>query len=261
MLFVEASSPKSYQESFIHIHVHIFLFLQVTFAVSSNSGRMPGSFEPTVNCSYTMTPDILVNDLVVSFRVHELVHASTDPERVGLAKHRMLRLLAPHTQENPIFFHMTDSSSAAFKSAIDQMAEVGFEMLIYSFGSGFNIESTNETYIDLIAQDVAYANSKGKNIAYANSKGKNIAYANSKGGDELLMLIVITHDSYIDLIALDIALTNSKGKDIANSKGKNVAYSNCKCKNIAYANSNGKNIAYCNSKGKISLLLAVTLNS
>ena len=233
---------------------------------------MPGSFEPTVNCSYTMTPDILVNDLVVSFRVHELVHASTDPERVGLAKHRMLRLLAPHTQENPIFFHMTDSSTTAFKSAIDQMAEVGFEMLIYSFGSGFNIESTNETYIDLIAQDVAYANSKGKNIAYANSKGKNIAYANSKGkniayanskgGDELLMLLVITHDSYIDLIALDIALANSKDKNVAycnskvkvfayaNSKGKNIAYANSKGKNIAYANSKGKNIAYANSKGK-----------
>ena len=41
------------------------------------------------------------------------------------------------------------------------MAEVGFEMMIYSFGSGFSIESSNETYIQGIAADIAYAKSKG----------------------------------------------------------------------------------------------------
>ncbi|ELU11029.1 hypothetical protein CAPTEDRAFT_218651 [Capitella teleta] len=47
------------------------------------------------------------------------------------------------------------------RKLIDQMEEVGFEMLIYSFKSGFDFESTNETYIENLAQDVAYANSKG----------------------------------------------------------------------------------------------------
>ena len=37
------------------------------------------------------------------------------------------------------------------------MAEVGFEMLIYSFGSGFDIESDNETYIKEIREMVTYA--------------------------------------------------------------------------------------------------------
>ena len=41
------------------------------------------------------------------------------------------------------------------------MAEVGFEMMIYSFGSGFSIETSNETDIQRIADDIAYARSKG----------------------------------------------------------------------------------------------------
>ena len=47
------------------------------------------------------------------------------------------------------------------RSAIDQMAEVGFEMMIYSFGSGFSIEISNESYLKHIADDIAYAHSKG----------------------------------------------------------------------------------------------------
>jgi len=124
---------------------------------------IPGSFPPLVNCTYQTDHQIIV-PLVTqlsSFRVHELVIGSSDDERVALSKHRLFRLLAPHTQENPIFFHMTNSSSPAFRVAIDQMAEVGFEMLIYSFGSGFNLESIDEKYIEQIASDIAYANSKG----------------------------------------------------------------------------------------------------
>jgi hypothetical protein len=56
---------------------------------------------------------------------------------------------------------MTESASAPFRAAIDQMAEVGFEMLIYSFGSGFNMESSDEKYIEQMASDIKYANSKG----------------------------------------------------------------------------------------------------
>ncbi len=98
---------------------------------------------------------------MTSFRVHELVIGSSDEERVALSKHRLIRLLAPHTQENPIFFHMINASSPAFRAAIDQMAEVGFEMLIYSFGSDFNMESDDETYIKQVASDIAYAKRKG----------------------------------------------------------------------------------------------------
>ena len=124
---------------------------------------IPGSFPPLVNCTYETNHPIIVPLVtqLTSFRVHELVIGSSDVERSALSRHRLTRLLAPHTQENPIFFHMTEASSPAFRVAIDQLAEVGFEMLIYSFGSGFNLESDNETYIQQIASDIAYANSKG----------------------------------------------------------------------------------------------------
>ena len=59
---------------------------------------------------------------------------TSDPERTGLSKRRLTRLLAPQVQENPIYFHMTDSSSKAFRATVDQLVEVGFEMIFYSFG-------------------------------------------------------------------------------------------------------------------------------
>ncbi|KAL3906329.1 MAG: hypothetical protein SGILL_009313 [Bacillariaceae sp.] len=85
-------------------------------------------------------------------------------------RHRMTQMLVPHTTENPLFFHavfgkegamLTDKQTAAFRHTIDQMSEVGFEMLIYSFGSAFNLETTNQTYIAQIRDQVEYAKSKG----------------------------------------------------------------------------------------------------
>ena len=64
---------------------------------------------------------------------------------------RKMRLLAPHTQENPIFFHMISQNSTLFHDVVDQMADVGFEMVIYSFGSGFDLESDNITYLEQVA--------------------------------------------------------------------------------------------------------------
>lgn len=122
---------------------------------------MPGSFQAEVHCQYHTSPKLPLSEMSESFRVHELLHASSDPERVGLAQRQRFRLLAPQTQENPIFFHMTTSETKAVRNLIDQMAEVGFEMLIFSFKSGFDFESTNETYIEQLAADVAYAKSKG----------------------------------------------------------------------------------------------------
>jgi hypothetical protein len=124
---------------------------------------IPGSFPPLVNCTYQTDHQIIVPLVtqLTSFRVHELVIGSSDEERSALSRHRLIRLLAPHTQENPIFFHMTDAHSPAFRLAIDQMAEVGFEMLIYSFGSGFNMESNDEKYLEAMTADIAYAKSKG----------------------------------------------------------------------------------------------------
>ncbi len=45
--------------------------------------------------------------------------------------------------------------------AVDQLEEVGFEMILYSFWSGFNLETSNAEEIERLKADVAYANAKG----------------------------------------------------------------------------------------------------
>ena len=79
----------------------------------------------------------------------------------GLARRKLLRLLAPQTQESPVFFHLTSSDQKVFDSAIEQMSATGFDMLIYSFGSGFQLESTSAEYFAQVRANVAKAKSKG----------------------------------------------------------------------------------------------------
>ena len=83
-----------------------------------------------------------------SFRVFELVHDSTDRERRGLALRRMYRTVAPWVTENPLMHHMRLSDPDEVRRAVRDAAEVGFEMLILSFGSGFDIESEDAEYIE-----------------------------------------------------------------------------------------------------------------
>ena len=72
------------------------------------------------------------NGSLASFRCLELVLDSTERERSGLAIRRMRRLLAPATQENPIFMHLTvdPNDVAAVEGGLDQMTAVGFEMAL-----------------------------------------------------------------------------------------------------------------------------------
>ncbi len=95
-----------------------------------------------------------------AFRTFELVHDSTDRERRSLAQHRMYRTLCPWATENPILFHARNAKPAAARLAIDQTAEVGAEMVILSFGSGFNMEKESPEYIAEVKELVDYAHSK-----------------------------------------------------------------------------------------------------
>jgi hypothetical protein len=96
-----------------------------------------------------------------SFRTYTLLYDSDDRERRGLAKRRMMRLLAPQVTENPIFMHVRSSDSESVRRAVDQCADAGFEMVILTFWSGFNIESEDPSYIANFKADVAYAHAKG----------------------------------------------------------------------------------------------------
>ncbi|MDN3686241.1 hypothetical protein [Cyclobacterium jeungdonense] len=96
-----------------------------------------------------------------SYRVWELLHDSWDRERKGLEHRRMMRSLAPWVTENPILMHVRSADTEAVKKAIDQSSEVGFEMVIMTFGSGFNAEDASVENLDRMKGLADYAHSKG----------------------------------------------------------------------------------------------------
>ncbi|WP_199794788.1 hypothetical protein [Paenibacillus faecalis] len=108
-------------------------------------------------------PDIWIEPDKVfdTFRTYELIFDSTERERKGLTQRRMYRMMAPWTQENPIFLHVQSTDSAVITEAIDQCAEVGFEMVILSFGSKLDMENDDPAYIQKFRELADYAHSKG----------------------------------------------------------------------------------------------------
>ncbi len=59
---------------------------------------------------------------------------------------------------------MTASDSGSIRAACDDMAATGYEMLVLSYGSGFNVESTDPAYIAQMASDIAYCRAKTPGI-------------------------------------------------------------------------------------------------
>jgi hypothetical protein len=96
-----------------------------------------------------------------SFRTFVLLHDTTDRERKGLAVRQMYRRIAPWVTENPIMMHVRSSEPKAIRLAVDQCAEVGFEMVIISFWSGFNMENEAPDYLAKFKELTDYAHSKG----------------------------------------------------------------------------------------------------
>ncbi|MCC6728321.1 MAG: alpha-galactosidase [Chthonomonadales bacterium] len=112
---------------------------------------------------YPLGPGVLLppGGTFESFGTVEALLDSDDRERQGLTRRRLYRALAPQTAENPIFMHVRSSDSASVRLAIDQCAEVGFEMVILTFWSGFEIENLDPTYLARVKADVDYAHTKG----------------------------------------------------------------------------------------------------
>jgi len=123
------------------------------------------------------------------FRVFEIPYDSWDRERKGLTIRRFFRTLAPWTSENPLMMHVRRSNPENVKSAIDQCAEVGFDMVVLSFGSGFKAESTSESYVKEFKNLTDYAHRKGITLGCYSllasrrvEKGSNIVGVKPKFG-------------------------------------------------------------------------------
>ncbi|MCF7974803.1 MAG: NPCBM/NEW2 domain-containing protein [Phycisphaerae bacterium] len=111
-------------------------------------------------------PDVTVEPggTFESFRAFELFMGSDDTTRVQLAKCQLYRTVAPWITENPIMMHVRSSDETVVKQAIDQCADVGFEMVIVSFWSGFDHENTDPAYLKHWKQIADYAREKGIDI-------------------------------------------------------------------------------------------------
>jgi len=128
------------------------------------------NYEKKTPCLLEVGPDLGPDQVVApgatfeSFRGWVLPFDSTDRERCGLSVRRMYRSLAPWATENPLMMHLVASNESAVRRAIDQCAEVGFEMLILSFGSGFDMENRDPAVLARARTFSDYARSKGIEI-------------------------------------------------------------------------------------------------
>lgn len=105
--------------------------------------------------------DIGPGDSFESFNAYVMPFDNYDRQRNGLSLAKMYKIIAPWTTENPLMMHARFSDWESVKNAIDQSAEVGFEMVILTFGSGFNVENDNPEYISEMRKYREYAKSKG----------------------------------------------------------------------------------------------------
>lgn len=116
-----------------------------------------------LECRPPIGPAVAIEsgETFASFRTYELIFDSTDRERNGLVQRRMYRTIAPWVTENPIFMHVTSSDPDVIRQAIDQCMDVGFEMVIISFGSGLDMENEDPAYIERFKKLADYAHEHG----------------------------------------------------------------------------------------------------
>jgi hypothetical protein len=125
------------------------------------------NFERTMPCLLEVYPKIGPDQELApgktfsTYRAWELLHDSWDRERKGLEHRRMMRAMAPWATENPILMHVRSAKTEAVKKAVDQCAEVGFEKVIMTFGSGFSTEDASPENLNRMKQLADYAHSKG----------------------------------------------------------------------------------------------------
>lgn len=94
-------------------------------------------------------------------RTFELVQDSDGRERSGLALRAAYRKLAPWVLENPLMLHLTSVDPEVVHRAMDQAAQCGFELVIFSFGSGLDMENVTPENLKRFKAFADYAHTKG----------------------------------------------------------------------------------------------------
>jgi hypothetical protein len=147
------------------------------------------NYEKKTPCLLDIGPDLGPAQTVApsgrfeSFRAFVLPFDSTDRERQGLAMRRMYRHLTPWATENPLMMHVRFADERTVTQAIQQCADVGFEMLILTFGSGFDLENEKPATLALAQKYAALARAKGLEIgSYSLLASRSVG-----GGNDVVM--------------------------------------------------------------------------
>eukprot|EP01084_Bolivina_argentea_P123109 218183_1 len=104
------------------------------------------------------------NGIFKSFRTFELFFNDFDLERQGLARRRMMSFMSPTITEAPIYTQTINMTNNSLYNMIEQCYNTGFEILAFSFDSGFNMETTNKSTLNYYKSIISYANSLGIEI-------------------------------------------------------------------------------------------------
>lgn len=118
-------------------------------------------------CLLEVAPDGLMHHTVApgaTFRAPAafvVLHDSEDASRRSLTMARVHEVLAPWVTENPLMMHVRQSDDAAVRLAVDQAAVVGFEVVILTFGSGFNMEDSRPENLARWRGLADYAHARG----------------------------------------------------------------------------------------------------
>lgn len=131
-----------------------------------------------------MNVKLAVGETVDSITAFELLFCTEYYEQRLIEVKEMYRRIAPWCTDNVSFFHLISNSPGTIRKVVDQCKEIGIEMIIQSFGSGVNMESGNERYLQRIKKAYDYGHSKGIRMgAYTLAYVKN--YRPVKGDEAL----------------------------------------------------------------------------
>jgi hypothetical protein len=108
--------------------------------------------------------DIHPKENFETFITYELIFDSFDRERRSLSQRKMYRTVAPWVTENPIFMHVITADPDVVSKVIDQCVELGYEMVILSFGCGISMEWDDDEFYEEFRELFDYAHSKGIEI-------------------------------------------------------------------------------------------------
>lgn len=147
------------------------------------------NYEKKTPCLLEVGPDlgpaqeIAPGGTFTSFRAWVLPFEDFDRERSGLALRRMYRVIAPWVTENPLMMHVRSADERTVTNAIQQCAEVGFEMVILSFGSGFDLENESPETLARAQRYAAFARTHGIEIgSYSLLASRSVG-----GGNDVVM--------------------------------------------------------------------------